>query len=97
MPGFHRVATLTSTATIAALLRQHYGVQASLTPLPGDVDDNFLAEMEDGTRLVVKLVHAGCAQDVLDMQCAALQHLEGNPLNLPRLIPSPAGRLWSTG
>jgi Ser/Thr protein kinase RdoA (MazF antagonist) len=83
------VTVIVTTTEIAnSLLHTHYGEAGMLMPLDGDEDENFLLESNTGKKYTFKLMHAGCTEAAVALPCAVLQHLEGLPINIPRVIPS---------
>ncbi|MFK7765012.1 MAG: aminotransferase class III-fold pyridoxal phosphate-dependent enzyme [Roseobacter sp.] len=74
----------------ADVLRGHWNISANLVPLDGEYDLNFLAESDDDTGYILKVMRPGCAADLVDMQVKALAHIaQTNPqLPLPRVIPN---------
>ncbi len=82
----------------ARLARDLYGLEARVCRLPSEYDDNFLLEIEDGTRRILKVMHPGRETGLVDMQCAALAALaERAPeLPVPRVIPNRDGRPFTT-
>lgn len=54
-------------------LRDIWGIEASLTPLDGEYDLNFLSR--GAQEHVLKVMRAGCAPSFIDMQCRALAHI----------------------
>ena len=85
-----------STETARSLLWQHYGLDASLTALDGDEDNNFRAESKDGKEYTFKVMHHGCTEEAVALPCAVLQHLGPLSLNIPRVIPSLAGKSFES-
>jgi 4-aminobutyrate aminotransferase-like enzyme/Ser/Thr protein kinase RdoA (MazF antagonist) len=83
---------LTTPENAAELLRLHYGIEASLRELPGELDLNYLVQSTTGERYVCKLMHTGCDTASVHFQCAALQHLQNSSLNLPRVVRSRSDR-----
>lgn len=67
----------------AEQLAKHWGIAASLRPLDGEYDLNFLAETQSGHGYVVKAMRPGCENWLVEMQIAALLHVEKNPAKLP--------------
>lgn len=63
-------------------LHQYWGIQAEITPLAGEYDLNLLATAED-QNYVLKVMRAGCDEQLVDMQCQALIHLSHAPQKLP--------------
>ena len=85
---------MTSARTGRQVLRDLYEVDAKLTPLYGELDDNFLAETTSGEKRILKIMHAGCNLQRVDLQCEAMRHLAPTAigLNLPLAIPTTAGQ-----
>ncbi len=77
--------------SLHTLLDRLYGIRAQLTVLPGERDLNYLATTTDGERYICKLMHAGCEQAVVELQIAALDHLDKSSLLLPRVVRSASG------
>ena len=73
---------MTEQAAIEALLREHYGVEGTLSPLPGEHDLNFRVKAADGAQYLLKLHAPGDAQE-LAMQVAVLEHLRAVAPHLP--------------
>ncbi len=80
-------------ATIRAWLTEAYGIEANLSPLPGEHDLNYRVTAADGQEYLLKLHAAGDA-DELDMQMAVLEHLAAKA---PALSISRAFRARSGG
>jgi hydroxylysine kinase len=75
---------------LSALLDQHYGLQGPLKLLTSERDLNYhLATPSQG--YVVKLANPAEPAEVTDFQTAALIHLEGSRLPVPRLIRPRSG------
>jgi len=76
-----------------ALARTRYGLEAGARALPGEFDDNFRLSAPDGRLFVLKAMHPGRDRGLVDLQCAALRHIEGRAphLPLPRVVPTTAG------
>jgi 4-aminobutyrate aminotransferase-like enzyme/Ser/Thr protein kinase RdoA (MazF antagonist) len=67
--------------------REVFGVAATASPLPGELDHNFRLRRPDGTSLVLKLHNPQADRDALALQDAVLTHLaERAPA--PRLLGS---------
>ena len=88
-PAFEREAA-------RRILRDVFGVEASLTPLAGERDQNFRVETADGRRLLFKISNPADARSVVEMQTAALRHIERVDPGLPvmRALPSMTGEFW---
>ena len=72
-----------------------YGLTASATPLPGELDSNFLLQAEAGRKLVLKVMHPSRDRSFIEMQCAALETLAARAPTLPlqRVVPTVEGAL----
>jgi 4-aminobutyrate aminotransferase-like enzyme/Ser/Thr protein kinase RdoA (MazF antagonist) len=84
-------------AKAVRLAREHYGLEVSAKPLPGEYDDNFHLQADDGRAFVLKVMHPAREESFIDMQVRALQHLaERLPQRLlPRVQPTRNGSLFS--
>jgi 4-aminobutyrate aminotransferase-like enzyme/Ser/Thr protein kinase RdoA (MazF antagonist) len=76
-----------------ALARDLYGLVARARALPGEHDDNFRLAAEDGRAFVLKAMHPARERTLVELQCAALRHLEARAphLVLPRVCPTLGG------
>lgn len=81
---------------VRRILRDDFGLEASLTPLSAERDQNFRADGADGRRFLFKISNPADGQPVVDMQTAALRHIERVDPGLPvmRTLPSTAGESW---
>ncbi|EBA16971.1 hypothetical protein RSK20926_08377 [Roseobacter sp. SK209-2-6] len=79
-------------------LEHHWGIKATLRPLDGEYDLNFMAEVDDGSGYVLKAMRPGCEEWLVDMQVRAFQHIaESQPdLPCPRVIPALDGTAMLT-
>ncbi|MBK5568343.1 aminotransferase class III-fold pyridoxal phosphate-dependent enzyme [Ensifer sp. SSB1] len=83
-------------ATIRAWLKETYGIDASLSPLPGEHDLNYRVTATDGGEFLLKL-HAVGDADELDMQVAVLEHLaaKSTDLSISRALRTRSGGVTS--
>ena len=88
-----RVLRPVSESEAEHLARQLYQLEARASRLPGEYDDNFHLALSDGRGFVLKVMHPARDRSFLELQCAALQHLQRTapPLPLPRLVPAHNG------
>jgi Ser/Thr protein kinase RdoA (MazF antagonist) len=79
----------------SALLRENYGIDASLEPLGSERDQNFLAAATDGSKYVLKIANASESVAVTDFQNQALLHIArvAPEIPVPRVIPANDGKL----
>jgi 4-aminobutyrate aminotransferase-like enzyme/Ser/Thr protein kinase RdoA (MazF antagonist) len=75
------------------LARDLYGFEATARALPGEYDDNFHLIAPDGSQRVLKVMHPARERSLIDLQCAALEHIaERAPhLTLPRVCRTAHG------
>jgi 4-aminobutyrate aminotransferase-like enzyme/Ser/Thr protein kinase RdoA (MazF antagonist) len=79
------------------ILAAGFGVAAtSLSPLAGERDQNFRAGTAGGDRFLLKISNPADGLPVMDMQTAALAHIEQADPGLPvmRTLPTAAGEPW---
>jgi 4-aminobutyrate aminotransferase-like enzyme/Ser/Thr protein kinase RdoA (MazF antagonist) len=77
-------------ADAAALARDLFGVDGTVTPLPSERDQNFLIDAADG-RVVLKIANGAEARELLEAQNAALECAAELALS-PRALPALDGR-----
>src|ERR1700756_242748 len=82
---------------VRQILRDGFGMESpSLHPLAGERDQNFRVEVADGRRFLFKISNPADDGPILEMQAAALRHLEHVDPGLPvmRALPSMTGESW---
>jgi 4-aminobutyrate aminotransferase-like enzyme len=80
------------------ILRDRFGVAASsLALLTGERDQNFRVDTADGRRLLLKISNPADDLSTVEMQTAALDHIERVDPSLPvmRTVPVVAGGSWA--
>src|SRR5258708_23598027 len=82
---------------VRRILRDAFGVEASLARLAGERDQNFRADAADGRRLLLKISNPSDGRPVVEMQTAALRHIERVDPSLPvmRALPGAQGEPWA--
>jgi 4-aminobutyrate aminotransferase-like enzyme/Ser/Thr protein kinase RdoA (MazF antagonist) len=77
----------------SGLARDLFGFEATARALPGEHDDNFRLVAADGSQRVLKVMHPARERFLVDLQCAALEHIaERAPhLILPRVCRTTDG------
>ena len=76
------------------LLRERYGIEAAVDPLPSDRDQNFRVSVEGTARYVLKIANGLETRAVLEAQQAVMAHLgrPGDPFGVtPQVCPTLAG------
>ena len=73
-----------------ATFKEHWGVEAKLSPLDGEYDLNFLANSASGQGYVLKVMRSDCETWLVDMQVKAFEHITAHQPHLPcpRIIRS---------
>jgi 4-aminobutyrate aminotransferase-like enzyme/Ser/Thr protein kinase RdoA (MazF antagonist) len=81
------------TATAVGILRDHFAIDASVSPLRSERDRNFLALAPDGRRLVLKVSNSADDPAVIAMENAAMRWVEkiDPALSIPRVLPAGNG------
>ncbi len=79
------------------VLHDAFGVTGTLTALAGERDQNFRVDPGAGQRFLFKISNPADTRPVLDMQTAALRHIEQVDPGLPvmRVIPATTGDAWT--
>lgn len=76
---------------LKALAADHFGIEGELAPLASERDQNARLDA-DGRSYVLKIAHPGEDAAQLDMQTAALAHLEASgAIGTPRIVPTLTG------
>lgn len=92
MIRIHSRANLDETVALDAV-REHYGLDGTLSPLPGERDLNFLLEIEGGVRCVVKVSSPDEAQEILEFENRMIERLAGETNGLvPGLVAARSGQ-----
>ncbi|HCU92687.1 MAG TPA: aminotransferase [Actinobacteria bacterium] len=78
------------------VLRDGFGMEASLTALAGERDQNFRVDAGPGRRFLFKISNPADGPSIVDMQTAALRHIERVDPGLPvmRVLPGTTGEPW---
>jgi 4-aminobutyrate aminotransferase-like enzyme/Ser/Thr protein kinase RdoA (MazF antagonist) len=85
------------THAAARMLLDSYRLRGELHPLAGERDQNFRVDAADGQRYLLKISNPADGAGVLDMQTAALAHIERVDPALPvmRTVQTADGRPWA--
>lgn len=70
-------------------LREHYGFEVRLEALPGERDQNFRLQCNDGRRYVLKIANSAEDRLATDFQVQALLHLESHKASHDDLVTVP--------
>jgi 4-aminobutyrate aminotransferase-like enzyme/Ser/Thr protein kinase RdoA (MazF antagonist) len=93
-----RIAQRITESEAARLARELFGLDVSVRSLAGEYDSNFCLRSTDGREFVLKAMHPEREKSFIEMQCAALEHLEKRAprLALPRVCPTRSGEAFAT-
>ncbi|NIO00724.1 MAG: aminotransferase class III-fold pyridoxal phosphate-dependent enzyme [Candidatus Latescibacteria bacterium] len=82
-----------STTVVRGLIRDLYGIDGTLEPLPAEWDQNFRLDCGDAEAFVVKIANQGRRTEVLEFQNAAMNRLSEIWVSgkSPRVLSSLAG------
>ena len=79
-------------ADALAAVREHFGLDGTLTPLPGERDRNFLLEATDGSRYVVKASSPDEPDEILRIEVDLMMHVARSMEGFaPRAVATPDG------
>src|SRR6266511_5782499 len=70
-----RSAAAIDEGRASLLARDLFGFEATARALPGEYDDNFHLVAPDGSERVLKVMHPARERSLIDLQCAALEHV----------------------
>lgn len=92
------VAKPVTEAEAVRIARESFGLAASARSLPGEYDDNFQLQTNDGAAYILKVMHPARTSAFVDLQCRALQHLASRvpELDLPRVMASEKGQPFTS-
>ncbi|MFZ6013202.1 MAG: aminotransferase class III-fold pyridoxal phosphate-dependent enzyme, partial [Bacteroidota bacterium] len=71
-----------SVEQIKKILHDHYGLEAEVKPLPGEIDFNYHVESADRKRYVLKVANAAEIRQNLELQNALMDHLTTGKFDL---------------
>ncbi len=81
-----------STAQITQLAKQHYGLDATASPLPGEIDLNFRLETAIGEVFTLKIANPNERRENLEFQNAMMLQLTAAGLGIPVVRATLAGK-----
>lgn len=78
---------------IASLAREHYGLEVTVKPLPGEIDLNFLVKTSSGAAYTLKIANPAERLENLEFQQAMMEYLvaAGLDIQVPEVISTLAG------
>ena len=77
----------------AKTLKIHWGFEAKLSTLPGELDQNFLALQVDGSKCILKIMRPECPDWLIKAQINVIDHLNNKDVELkvPKVWKSSVG------
>ena len=77
----------------AKTLKIHWGFEAKLSTLPGELDQNFLAQQVDGSKCILKIMRPECPDWLIKAQINVIDHLNNKDVELkvPKVWKSSVG------
>ena len=77
----------------AKTLKIHWGIEAKLSTLPGELDQNFLAQQKDGSKCILKIMRPECPDWLIKAQINVIDHLNNKDVELkvPKVWKSSVG------
>ena len=82
----------------AGALKTHWGMEAKLSALPGELDQNFLAQKKNGAKYILKIMRKNCPIWLITAQIEAIEHLHNKDpsLKVPKVLKSSEGTSFIT-
>ena len=56
-------------------LKTHWGIEARLSKLPGELDQNFLVQEKNGAKYILKIMRNDCPDWLIKAQIEVIEHL----------------------
>ena len=56
-------------------LKIHWGIEARLSKLPGELDQNFLVQEKNGAKYILKIMRNDCPDWLIKAQIEVIEHL----------------------
>jgi Ser/Thr protein kinase RdoA (MazF antagonist) len=97
MAVLHERAPEFSSEEAVAILRTHWGIEATVRPLVSERDQNFRVTATDGVEYVLKIANAAEPEAVTDFQIKALIHIREKVEALSLPIRAPAVSMTRDG
>ena len=75
------------------VLKIHWGIEADLSALPGELDLNFLAKEKNGAKCILKIMRNDCPDWLIKAQIEVIEHLYNKDpsLKVPKVLKSSKG------
>ena len=82
----------------AGTLKTHWGIEAKLSALPGELDQNFLTQNKNGAKYILKIMLKNCPVWLIKAQIEAIEHLHNKDpsLKVPKVLKSSEGTSFIT-
>lgn len=85
-----------TSSDLTSLVQTHFGIEGSLTLLPGELDINAIFTSSAGEKYMLKIAHQDADQANIEMQNGMMLHLERKELalQLPMVKQAQDGSSW---
>ena len=57
------------------VLKSHWGIDAKLNSLPGELDQNFLAQEKNGSKYILKIMRTDCPDWLIKAQIESIEKI----------------------
>ena len=64
------------------ILKSHWGIDAKLNSLPGELDQNFLAQEKNGSKFILKIMRNHCPDWFIKAQIESIEMINKKDLSL---------------
>ena len=75
------------------VLKSHWGIDAKLNSLPGELDQNFLAQEKNGSKYILKIMRTDCPDWLIKAQIESIEKINTKDpsLKAPKIVKSLQG------
>ena len=75
------------------VLKSHWGIDAKLNSLPGELDQNFLAQEQNGSKCIFKIMRTDCPDWLIKAQIESIEKINTKDpsLKVPKIVKSLQG------
>ena len=75
------------------VLKSHWGIDAKLNLLPGEFDQNFVAQEQNGSKYIFKVMRTDCPEWLIEAQIELIEKINTKDpsLKAPKIVKSLQG------
>ena len=75
------------------VLKSHWGIDAKLNSLPGELDQNFKAQEQNGSKYILKIMRTDCPDWLIKAQIESIEKINTKDpsLKAPKIVKSLQG------